>query len=205
MSPGRERLDVSLSAADRLREARCTRDAALGREGNHLEGADTAVRSLWHAGGLRQAAHRRSYGRDARVGVLCLGDWAGGEADSGGIEPTHAHSPAIGLCRGRSGATAGKHPSDALCPAMSIPAVSLGRPGTHKRRCGTQLADQSMITNVLQPSLLPYAAAMLPTVECGRCCAPRCLDGGHQSDASMRKGSRSEDLCAPTAGCASAQ
>ena len=50
---------------------------------------------------------------------------------------------------------------------MPTPAVRSGSPGTHKRRCGTQPADQSMITDVLQPRLLPYAASLLPPSNAG--------------------------------------
>jgi hypothetical protein len=50
---------------------------------------------------------------------------------------------------------------------MPTPAVRSGSPGTHKRRCGTQPADQSMITDVHWPRLLPYAASMLPPLNAG--------------------------------------
>ena len=50
---------------------------------------------------------------------------------------------------------------------MPTPAVRSGSPGTHKRRCGTQPADQSMITDVHWPRLLPYAASLLPPSNAG--------------------------------------
>ena len=81
--------------------------------------------------------------------------------------PNLARPPAIGLRRGGGGATAGELPSDALWPATPTPAVRSGSPGTHKRRCGTQPADQSMITDVHWPRLLPYATSMFPPSNAG--------------------------------------
>ncbi|PDS61275.1 hypothetical protein CO653_34120 [Rhizobium anhuiense] len=76
---------------------------------------------------------------------------------------------------GGGGTTAGEHPSDALWPALSDARSKIGTARTHNRECGIQPAHQSLITDVLEFRLHPYAITLTAVRLGGRFLMPKAL------------------------------